>query len=105
MSMGGKWPGRAWLLLLAATPSGWAGTRHGLTTYGEPCVDSCQQRGFPYAWCHKKPSWNGTFLSKFNSTRFPTTWVPLLAPTYLCSDQIVTTAPRSLAKLGIWKRV
>ena len=37
--------------------------RFGLTTYGEPCLDSCQQRGFPYAWCHKKPSWNGTYLS------------------------------------------
>ena len=37
--------------------------RFGLTTYGEPCLDSCKQRGFPYAWCHKKPSWNGTYLS------------------------------------------
>ena len=35
----------------------------GLTAYGEPCTDTCKQRGFPYAWCHKKPSWNGTYLS------------------------------------------
>ena len=41
-----------------------AGQQFGLTAYGEPCTDSCKQRGFPYAWCHKKPSWNGTFLSK-----------------------------------------
>ena len=46
--------------------AGLAGARHnyGLTAYGEPCTDSCKQRGFPYAWCHKKPSWNGTYLSK-----------------------------------------
>ena len=43
-----------------------AADRHnfGLTAYGEPCTDTCKQRGFPYAWCHKKPSWNGTYLSK-----------------------------------------
>ena len=69
MIMGGQWPWTSVLLLAVATPSGWAGTRHGLTTYGEPCIDACQQRGFPYAWCHKKPSWNGTFLSKCSSSR------------------------------------
>ena len=45
-----------------------AGQQFGLTAYGEPCTDSCKQRGFPYAWCHKKPSWNGTFLSKYKPT-------------------------------------
>ena len=65
--MGGRWPWTSVLLLAVATSSGWAGSRHGLTTYGEPCIDACQQRGFPYAWCHKKPSWNGTFLSKYSA--------------------------------------
>ena len=27
-------------------------------------VDSCSQRGFPFAWCHKKKSRNGTFIGK-----------------------------------------
>ena len=36
----------------------------GLTTYGEPCVDPCMQRGFPYTWCHKKPSRNGTWIDR-----------------------------------------
>ena len=36
----------------------------GLTAYGEPCTDPCDQRGFPYAWCHKKPSRNGTWIDR-----------------------------------------
>ena len=36
-------------------------SNYGLTTYGEPCVDPCLNRGFPYAWCHKRASRNGTW--------------------------------------------
>ena len=46
------------------------GGQFGLTAYGEPCTDTCKQRGFPYAWCHKKPSWNGTYLSKWTELIF-----------------------------------
>ena len=35
---------------------------YGLTTYGEACIDSCKQRGFPFTWCHKAKSRNGTFV-------------------------------------------
>ena len=35
---------------------------YGLTTYGEACIDSCKQRGFPFTWCHKTKSRNGTFV-------------------------------------------
>ena len=52
------------LLVLAALTGLATSSQFGLTTYGEQCLDSCKQRGFPYAWCHKKPSWNGTYLSK-----------------------------------------
>ena len=38
--------------------------RFGLTAYGEPCTDQCSQRGFPYAWCHKKASHNGTWVDR-----------------------------------------
>ena len=35
-----------------------------LTAYGEPCTDACTQRGFPYTWCHKEPSRNGTWIDR-----------------------------------------
>ena len=35
---------------------------YGLTTYGEACIDACKQRGFPFTWCHKTKSRNGTFV-------------------------------------------
>ena len=37
---------------------------YGLTAYGEPCTDSCSNRGFSYAWCHKNPSRNGTWVDR-----------------------------------------
>jgi hypothetical protein len=37
---------------------------YGLTAYGEPCTDECQKRGFSYAWCHKEPSRNGTWIDR-----------------------------------------
>ena len=36
----------------------------GLTAYGEPCTDQCTNRGFSYAWCHKNPSRNGTWIDR-----------------------------------------
>ena len=39
-------------------------SRFGLTAYGEPCTDPCSQKGFPYAWCHKKASHNGTWIDR-----------------------------------------
>jgi hypothetical protein len=36
----------------------------GLTAYGEPCTDECSNRGFSYAWCHKTPSRNGTWVDR-----------------------------------------
>lgn len=36
----------------------------GLTAYGEPCSDECKPRGFPYTWCHKTPSRNGTWIDR-----------------------------------------
>lgn len=36
----------------------------GLTAYGEPCSDDCKPRGFPYTWCHKLPSRNGTWVDR-----------------------------------------
>ena len=51
-------------LLATSGPALAVNQQFGLTAYGEPCTDTCKQRGFPYAWCHKKPSWNGTYLSK-----------------------------------------
>ena len=36
----------------------------GLTAYGEPCTDECSKRGFSYAWCHKPPSRNGTWIDR-----------------------------------------
>lgn len=36
----------------------------GLTAYGEPCIDECSNRGFSYAWCHKEPSRNGTWIDR-----------------------------------------
>lgn len=39
-------------------------TRYGLTAYAEPCTDECKQRGFPYTWCHKQPSRNGTWIDR-----------------------------------------
>ena len=36
----------------------------GLTAYGEPCSDDCKPRGFPYTWCHKIPSRNGTWIDR-----------------------------------------
>ena len=50
-------------LLATSAPALAVNQQFGLTAYGEPCTDTCKQRGFPYAWCHKKPSWNGTYLS------------------------------------------
>ena len=50
-------------LLAISAPALAVSQQFGLTAYGEPCTDTCKQRGFPYAWCHKKPSWNGTYLS------------------------------------------
>jgi hypothetical protein len=37
---------------------------YGLTAYGEPCKDRCKHRGFPYTWCHKRPSHNGTWVDR-----------------------------------------
>ena len=62
-----------------------AGQQFGLTAYGEPCTDSCKQRGFPYAWCHKKPSWNGTFLSKYKPTT-PKRYDSDSAEHWFCTD-------------------
>ena len=39
-------------------------SKYGLTAYAEPCTDECKQRGFPYTWCHKKPSRNGTWIDR-----------------------------------------
>lgn len=50
------------LSVLAVTATG--DTPQGLTAYGEPCTDPCKQRGFPYTWCHKKPSRNGTWIDR-----------------------------------------
>ena len=36
----------------------------GLTAYGEPCTDECSKRGFSYAWCHKTPTRNGTWIDR-----------------------------------------
>jgi hypothetical protein len=35
-----------------------------LTAYGEQCSDGCARRGFPYTWCHKRPSRNGTWTDR-----------------------------------------
>ncbi len=40
------------------------GDSFGLTAYGEPCSDECKPRGFPYTWCHKTPSRNGTWIDR-----------------------------------------
>ena len=45
-----------------ATPS--EESKYGLTAYAEPCTDECKQRGFPYTWCHKRPSRNGTWIDR-----------------------------------------
>lgn len=42
-----------------------------LTAYGEPCSDACIQRGFPYTWCHKKPSRNGTWIDRDYCSQSP----------------------------------
>ena len=39
-------------------------SKYGLTAYAEPCTDECKQRGFPYTWCHKKASRNGTWIDR-----------------------------------------
>ena len=39
-------------------------SKYGLTAYAEPCTDECKQRGFPYTWCHKRPSRNGTWIDR-----------------------------------------
>ena len=48
-------------------------TKYGLTTYAEPCTDECKQRGFPYTWCHKKPSRNGTWIDRDYCSQLPGT--------------------------------
>ena len=47
--------------------------QYGLTTYAEPCTDECKQRGFPYTWCHKKPSRNGTWIDRDYCSQLPGT--------------------------------
>ncbi len=44
---------------------------YGLTAYGEPCIDECNQRGFSYAWCHKSPSRNGTWIDRDYCSQSP----------------------------------
>ena len=46
------------------TDSSSAGAEFGLTSYGEPCSDPCKHRGFPYTWCHKRASRNGTWIDR-----------------------------------------
>ena len=66
------WPCKKGFLILAlqgtlcllALCRGTNATAQGLTAYGEPCTDPCKQRGFPYTWCHKKPSRNGTWIDR-----------------------------------------
>ena len=50
--------------LVAVASGGPSAAPHGLTTYGEPCSDPCTHRGFPYTWCHKRPSRNGTWVDR-----------------------------------------
>ena len=54
------------LLLTVAAAAGRSGKNDNnrLTTYGEKCTDECQQRGFPFTWCHKQKSRNGTFIGE-----------------------------------------
>ena len=77
----------------------------GLTTYGEPCTDSCKQRGFPYAWCHKKASWNGTYLSKlmnsFNDDEGLYSRIRTYCNLIVFFFQTVITVRHSSAKLDI----
>ena len=45
----------------------------GLTSHGELCTDECQQRGYPYYWCHKASSsqgqwWDSDFCSPATNT-------------------------------------
>ena len=45
----------------------------GLTSHGELCTDSCEQRGYPYYWCHKSSSslgqwWDSDFCSVQSNT-------------------------------------
>ena len=59
------------LVVLATTVEGRIEDgKKGLTTYGEPCTDACKQRGFPFTWCHKKKSRNGTFIGKSSFGHF-----------------------------------
>jgi len=44
----------------------------GLTSHGELCTDACEQRGYPYYWCHKKSSnlgqwWDSDFCSPLST--------------------------------------
>ena len=48
----------------------------GLTAYGEPCTDECSKRGFSYAWCHKTPSRNGTWVDR-DYCRLVYIWTPI----------------------------
>ena len=60
-----RWSSSAALLLLwIASVNASLSGQHGLTTYGEACSDRCARRGFPYTWCHKRPSRNGTWIDR-----------------------------------------
>ena len=44
----------------------------GIIKMGSKFSDACKQRGFPFAWCHKPKSRNGTFIGE---TFFPFSFI------------------------------